>query len=264
MPRFDADGVREEWDYAADAYAKGQADGRDYYRLEFFGPYQIAMMGDVAGKNLLDVGCGSGYFARAMHERGAHVTGIDISPRMIQHAQETGPAAIRYDVLDAAAIDRKFPAASFDLATACLSLQDCPEPARVLKAVAKVLKPGGRFVSSIEHPFSSMPFRQWQRADDKKTKKWLCVDKYFERGAMPYTWKRWSYEFTTRALHVTLEQWVDWTIEAGFSIRAMREPKPTEAALRSQPDLEDATRVPYFLIFDLIADLTAPRAGSAR
>ncbi|CAN5918822.1 class I SAM-dependent methyltransferase [soil metagenome] len=250
MPRFDADGVREEWDYAADAYAKGQADGRDYYRLEFFGPYQIAMCAEVSGLQLLDVGCGSGYFSRAMAERGAKVTGIDISPRMIQHAQEAG-GEITYEVLDAARIDRRFPAASFDMATACLTMQDVPEPAVALSAVAKVLKPGARFVSSIEHPFSSMPVRQWQR-DERKAKKWLCVDRYFDRGATPYTWKRWSYEFTTRALHVTLEQWIDWTVEAGFAIKALREPRPTEQALRSQPDLEDATRVQYLLIFDLV------------
>ena len=250
MPRFDADGVREEWDYAADAYAKGQADGRDYYRLEFFGPYQIAMCGDVAGKSLLDVGCGSGYFSRAMAERGAKVTGIDLSPRMIEHARELG-GSITYDVLDAAKIDTRFPAASFDLATACLTLQDVPEPAQALKAIAKVLRPGGRFISSIEHPFSSTPFRQWQR-DDAKKKKWLCIDRYFDRGAVPYTWKRWSYEFTTRALHVTLEDWVAWTVDAGFAIRGLREPKPSEQSVREHPDLADAARVPYFLIFDLV------------
>ena len=249
MPRFDADGVREEWDYAADAYAKGQAEGRDYYRLEFFGPYQIAMCGDVKGRALLDVGCGSGYFSRAMAERGATVTGIDLSPRMIEHAKEAG-GPITYEVLDAARIDARFPTDSFDVATACLALQDMPEPGRVLRAVYRVLRKGGRFISSIEHPFSSTPFRQWQRGDDKK-KKWLCVDRYFERGAMPYTWKRWSYEFTTRALHVTLEQWVDWSIEAGFSIRAIREPRPSAETVREHPDLEDATRVPYFMMFEL-------------
>src|SRR3954467_10031278 len=131
MPRFDADGVREEWDYAADAYAKGQADGRDYYRLEFFGPYQIQRAGDVTGKALLDVGCGSGYFSRAMAERGATVTGVDISSRMIEHAREAGGTNLTYEVLDAARIDTRFPTASFDVATACLALQDMPEPARV-------------------------------------------------------------------------------------------------------------------------------------
>ena len=69
--RFDADGVREAWDFAADGYARGQANGRDYYRYDFFGPAQIEMCGKVAGLRLLDVGCGAGYFARAMADRRA-------------------------------------------------------------------------------------------------------------------------------------------------------------------------------------------------
>ena len=52
--RFDADLVRSEWDTAADAYAEGQATGRDYYRLEFFGPAQVALCGEVQGLRLLD------------------------------------------------------------------------------------------------------------------------------------------------------------------------------------------------------------------
>src|SRR5512132_390308 len=87
-PRFDPDSVQESWDLAADAYAAGQASGRDYYRYEFFGPAQVAICGDVRGLRLLDVGCGSGYFAREMAKLGARVTGIDISPRMIEHARQ--------------------------------------------------------------------------------------------------------------------------------------------------------------------------------
>ena len=45
--RFDAGSVRDQWDTAADAYAEGQATGRDYYRLEFFGPAQVALIGDI-------------------------------------------------------------------------------------------------------------------------------------------------------------------------------------------------------------------------
>ena len=54
--RFDAGSVRDEWDTAADAYAEAQSTGRDYYRLEFFGPAQVALCGDVQGVRLLDVG----------------------------------------------------------------------------------------------------------------------------------------------------------------------------------------------------------------
>lgn len=248
MP-FDADGVRAAWDFAADAYAKGQADGRDYYRLEFFGPAQIAMTGDVRGTQLLDVGCGSGYFARAMAERGASVTAFDLSPRMIEHAKRGG-GDIAYEVLDATMVGEHYAAASFDVVTACMALQDMPDVPAVLRGIARVMKPNGRCVASIEHPCTSTPYREWQR-DRERRKQWLCIDRYFEHAAMDYTWKRWSYEFTTAALHVPLETWFGWIREAGLVVRDLREPRPTDETVRARPDLEDAARVPYFLLFEL-------------
>jgi 2-polyprenyl-3-methyl-5-hydroxy-6-metoxy-1,4-benzoquinol methylase len=80
--RCDAVSVRDDWDTASDAYAEGQATGHDYYRLEFFGPAQVALCGEVQGLRLLDVGCGTGYFAREMARRGAVVTAVDSSPGM--------------------------------------------------------------------------------------------------------------------------------------------------------------------------------------
>ena len=91
--RFDVESVRASWDDAADVYAEGQASGRDYYRYEFFGPAQLALCGNVREMRVLDVGCGNGYFSREMAGRGAHVTGIDISSRMIARAQAHESAA---------------------------------------------------------------------------------------------------------------------------------------------------------------------------
>lgn len=78
--RFDPDAVREMWDRAAEPYTAGQASGIDHYRYAFFGPAQVAICGEVRGLRLLDVGCGSGYFAREMASRGARVT-RSTSPR---------------------------------------------------------------------------------------------------------------------------------------------------------------------------------------
>ena len=97
--RFDADSVRDEWNTAADAWAEGQASGRDFYRFAFFGPAHAAFCGEVRGLRVLDVGCGSGYFSREMARRGALVTGVDISPRMLAHAcriESESPLGIRY------------------------------------------------------------------------------------------------------------------------------------------------------------------------
>ena len=63
---FDADTVRRQWDAASEAYADAQDRGVDYYRLNFFGPAMVEACGDVQGLDVLDVGCGIGYFSRKM------------------------------------------------------------------------------------------------------------------------------------------------------------------------------------------------------
>src|ERR1700756_4948822 len=145
IARFDAQSARESWDRVADAYAQGQASGFDYYRYEFFGPAQLALCGEVRGMSILDVGCGNGYFARALARRGAGVTGIDISPRMIELAQrrETAePLGIEYRVLDAAALPAGFAPQSFDMVTSCMALQDMPSIGQVFRGVHALLRPG--------------------------------------------------------------------------------------------------------------------------
>ena len=251
--KFDAESVRAEWDAAADAYADGQATGRDYYRFEFFGPAQVALCGDVRGRRLLDVGCGTGYFAREMALRGARVTALDVSPGMLAHAQSleaNTPLGIRYLNGDAARLQDYVGASSFDMATSCLALQDMPDIANVLRSIHDVLVPGGRLVASIAHPCSDTPFRRWAKTASGE-KQWLCIDRYFDRGPLQYAWAGWLYEFKTSAHHATLEDWFGWLLDAGFAVRAVREPVPTARAVQAHPDLEDATRVPYFLLFDL-------------
>ncbi|MET0555443.1 MAG: methyltransferase domain-containing protein [Vicinamibacteria bacterium] len=246
---FDTDAVRAAWDRAADAYAEGQATGRDIYRYEVFGPAQMALCGDVAGARLLDVGCGAGYFARAMAERGARVTAIDLSPRLLEHAR-AGGGPVDYRLLDAEAIAEAFPPGSFDVVTSCFSLQDMPDPPRVLAAVAAVLAPGGRVVVSSAHPCTDMPYRRWQQ-DAAGAKQALAVDRYFERGPLRYDWSGWLYPFTTAGLHVPLEDWFAWFRAAGLVVHALREPAPPPEAIARHPELEDAARVPYFILFDL-------------
>ncbi len=248
---MDPDQVRATWDAAADGYARGQREGLDHFRYAFFGPAQRELVGDVKGKFLLDVGCGAGYFSRLMAEAGARVTGVDISPRMIEHARTAG-GDISYEAIDAAALAERFAPHSFDVATSCIALQDMPDPAQAFRAIHTVLKPGAPFVASIEHPFGSMPVRFWARGA-AGSKLHLCVDRYFDRGTRTFTWERWPTQFTTTAHHAPLEDWFSWIIEAGFSVRAFREPVPTPETAYAYPPLGGAMRVPYFAIFVLAA-----------
>ena len=251
--KFDAETVRASWDAAADAYSEGQAAGRDHYRYAFFGPAQVDLCGDVSGLRILDLGCGNGYFAREMARRNARVTGVDLSPRMIHHAlkrEADEPLGITYHVADAAAIDSVLGGERFDMVTSCLALQDMPDVPGALAQAKRVLADDGRLVASITHPCSDMPFRQWEK-DENGNKRYLCVDRYFERGPVSFTWKGWAYEFSTPAVHATIGDWFGWFRDAGFVVHELREPEPTKDALMRYPDLEDAARVPYYLLFDL-------------
>jgi ubiquinone/menaquinone biosynthesis C-methylase UbiE len=252
ISRFDADSVRRAWDEAADAYAEAQRSGRDHYRYAFFGPAQVEMCGEVRDLRVLDLGCGSGYFAREMAARGAHVIGVDISPNMIDQARQEEsirPLGIEYRVLDAASVGDRFQANSFDLVTSCLALQDMPEIPRVIAATHGLLSSNGRLVASISHPCTNPPHREWARKPDGG-KAWLCIDRYFESGAFEDDWIRWSYPFAIPYAHATLTEWFGWFREAGFALRGFLEPRPTEAALLTNPDLSDAARVPYYVLFD--------------
>ena len=249
---FNTELARKQWDYAAEAFAELQASGNDYYRTGFFGPAQIDLCGDVSGLAVLDIGCGAGYFSRELSKRGAVVTAIDLSGEMIRIAQSQSTDNIRYQVLDAADIAGSFAPESFDLVTACVSLQDMPDPPAVMRSVHTVLKSGSRFVFCNTHPCTDPPYRKWAK-DEEGKKTALEIAQYFDRGPIEFEWKRpqQKYGWISTCVHAPLSDWIKWTTAAGFKIKQIEEPMPTMEAVSRWPELEDARMVPYFIIFDV-------------
>ena len=208
-------------------------------------------------RDVLDVGCGQGWFSRRLARAGARVTGIDWSAALIAHAcrhETTTPLGIRYEVRDAMRLDGALAPRTFDLVTGCMSLMDMPRPGDALRAVRPLLRDGGRIVASVSSPFSDTPYREWERdADGGKIA--LKVDRYFEATPSVLEWnlKRYPRRFRTVAYRYTLEQWSRMIEEAGLVMMRLREPRPTAEAVAQQPALEDATRLPYVLVFELEA-----------
>jgi 2-polyprenyl-6-hydroxyphenyl methylase/3-demethylubiquinone-9 3-methyltransferase len=106
----------------------------------------------IAGKEVLDIGCGGGLLAEAMAERGARVSGIDMSERALKVAQlhlyESG-RSVDYRLLSAETLAAQEPA-RFDVVTCMELLEHVPEPASTVDACAKLLRPGGlAFFSTI-------------------------------------------------------------------------------------------------------------------
>ena len=104
------------------------------------------------GKTVLDVGCGGGILSESMAERGAKVTGIDLGEKALKVAQlhclDSG-VAVDYQLIAVEQLAEQQPA-SFDVVTCLEMLEHVPDPASVVAACAKLVKPGGHvFFSTI-------------------------------------------------------------------------------------------------------------------
>jgi 2-polyprenyl-6-hydroxyphenyl methylase/3-demethylubiquinone-9 3-methyltransferase len=104
----------------------------------------------LAGRRVLDVGCGGGLLSEGMARRGARVTGIDLAAGAIEvarlHALEAG-IAVDYRLVAAETHAEEEPGA-YDLVTCLEMLEHVPEPASVIAAIAKLVRPGGDVVCS--------------------------------------------------------------------------------------------------------------------
>lgn len=116
------------------------------------------------GSSLLDAGCGSGQFAIAFAERGARVTGVDLSPEMIRRAREHAAACgveVDWRVGDLTHLVDPF--AVYDAIFARVSLQFVPDVPAALHEIRRVLKPGGRLLASVPGALSPIYRFSWQR-----------------------------------------------------------------------------------------------------
>jgi 2-polyprenyl-6-hydroxyphenyl methylase / 3-demethylubiquinone-9 3-methyltransferase len=112
--------------------------------------YINAQCSGLAGKRVLDVGCGGGILSEAMAAKGAIVTGIDLGDKALSvarlHLLESG-LKVDYQLVSAEAFAETH-AAQFDVVTCLEMLEHVPDPAAIIKACAHLVKPGGRVVFS--------------------------------------------------------------------------------------------------------------------
>ncbi len=108
------------------------------------------VVGGLAGKTVLDVGCGGGILAEAMAARGADVLGIDLGDKALGvaklHKLESG-TPVEYRLVAAEALARETPAA-FDVVTCMEMLEHVPDPGSIIAACAALARPGGVVVFS--------------------------------------------------------------------------------------------------------------------
>jgi len=137
----------------------------EFRPLHEINPLRLAhierLAGGLAGKRVLDVGCGGGILAEAMANRGAVVTGIDLAEKPLKvamlHRLETN-SQVDYRLIAAEALAQESPGA-FDVVTCMEMLEHVPDPASVVRACATLARPGGHvFFSTINRNPKSFLF----------------------------------------------------------------------------------------------------------
>ena len=207
-------------------------------------PALKALLPELAGKRVLDLGCGFGWHCRYAAEHGAaRVLGTDLSQRMLERARAmTDSPVVEYR---RAAIEDMRPApAAWDVVLSSLALHYVEDYAGVCRMVWDALSPGGWFIFSAEHPvFTAQGPQDWQRDAGGAPLHWP-VDRYFEQGPRDAVFLGEH----MRKYHRTVTGYVQPLLARGFAREALGEPQPAREMLDAVPGMADELRRPMMLI----------------
>ncbi|HXH11895.1 MAG TPA: class I SAM-dependent methyltransferase [Alphaproteobacteria bacterium] len=206
-------------------------------------PALRALLPDLRGRKVVDLGCGFGWFCRWARQQGAaHVLGIDVSERMLARARATGQdMAITY--LRADLEHLQLPSESFDLVYSSLALHYIDRLNELLSGVHRSLLPGGCLVFSVEHPIYTAPAEPRWCVDAAGRKTWP-VNGYLDEGSRSTDW-------LTKGVikyHRTLATYVNMLLRLGFTISHVEEWGPTQEQIAAQPNWADERQRPPFLL----------------
>ena len=206
-------------------------------------PALRALLPDLSGARVLDLGCGFGWFTRWARANGAaSVLGLDVSERMLDRARATtDDPAIEYRRADLETV--ALPPAAFDLAYSSLALHYIAALDRLLRAIHASLAPGGRFVASMEHPIYTAPTRPGWVTDEAGRKTWP-VDAYLDEGPRSTDWLAPGVIKQHRSIGTIVTAW----LAAGFTLTHLQEWGPTDAQIAARPALADERQRPPFLL----------------
>ncbi|MBU5418982.1 class I SAM-dependent methyltransferase [Acetanaerobacterium sp. MSJ-12] len=201
------------------------------------------MLPDLAGKRVLDLGCGFGWHCKYAAEQGAaSVLGTDLSEKMLAGARErNADPRVQYRRMSMEEMD--FAPGSFDVVISSLALHYVEDFAPVCRAVCDCLAEGGSFVFSCEHPvFTAEGSQEWCCDGAGNPRHWP-VDRYFDEGRR--TAHFLGCEVTK--YHRTLTSYLNTLLQAGFAIKEVVEPRP-DPRLMEVPGMADELRRPMMLL----------------
>ncbi len=206
-------------------------------------PSLLAMLPDMTGRAVVDLGCGFGWFCRwAATDGAADVLGIDLSSNMLARAAaDTTDERITYEQHDVDHLE--LPAASFDFAYSSLTLHYLIDLDHLFATVRQSLRPGAGFVFSVEHPICTAPSNPGFVTDDAGLTTWP-VDGYLREGPRTTNWLAPG----VVKQHRTITNYVQSLIGAGFMLTDLVEWGPSPEQIQEVPEWDVELERPFFLL----------------
>jgi SAM-dependent methyltransferase len=202
-------------------------------------PIFLELAGNLAGLDILDLGCGDAAFGRGALAQGAQsYKGIEASQSMVELAHQT-LAGTSGEIYHEKIELWRSQGQQVDLVTSRLALHYVEDLKPVFQEIYQVLRPDGRLILSVEHPVITSNFENL--ATGRRTS-WL-VDYYFDSGARVHQWLG----HTVTKYHRTLEEYFDLVSHTGFALERIRESSPQKEHFLNEHEYYRRLRIPMFL-----------------
>lgn len=196
-------------------------------------PNTLSLLPDVAGKLILDAGCGPGKYSEILLVKGASVIGLDLSPKMIEKAVQRNGSNGKFMVHDLTQ-PLEFTDELFDIIICPLVLEYIRDWQPVFKEFNRVLKHSGLFIFSITHPFFDYVYYK--------------SESYFETEKVSATWTGFGEPIEVESFRRSLAEYITPLIESGFTVDKILEPLPVEEFEKYDPKhFKELNEFPAFL-----------------
>ncbi len=229
--------------------------GEGTYQKEVILPNILRILSPVAGKKILDIACGQGFFSFALAESGAEVAGFDIASELIARAQSAKKNHDTRNVHFTVAPAHKVPIkkGEYDAVIIILALQNIKELSETCTEAARTLKKEGELIIVLNHPAFRIPGVSEWGYDEAKKIQYRRIDRY----ALPFATKidmtpgAAKVKQYTISFHRSLQEYTKALMKAGFVITGLEEwhsHKTSQKGPRAKSEDTARKEFPLFLM----------------
>ncbi|MDH5656581.1 MAG: class I SAM-dependent methyltransferase [Spirochaetia bacterium] len=256
--RIDPEPAKSEWDSVSSWYNQlvGES-GSDFHRSIVI-PGVFRLLEPEIGQHILDAGCGQGVFARALSQKKIHVTGVDLSSKLIQSAKKQPgyhPEFESYIVASTSSMN-DLKNASFDGAVCILSLQDMENLHDAASEITRCIRTGGKLVWVIMHPCFRIPRQSHWEFDEVKKIQYRRLDRYLSPMKIPIqTRPGKNPDLKTSSYHRPLHEYINVLAENGWYIQKMEEwisDKKSSPGPRAKAENRARNEFPLFMAIQAV------------